>query len=566
MEDASKHKRKIDLEFVPDEATAESIDYFNVVVVWPSKDNWNDQGYKLLVDFVIRAEGKVYRPEKSAAMIFDHFRNSREAILSLGNGRRFSGEAEHFSFASLQMEVNEYRQIGRFFSVDTAILALEAMHDVVVEERKATPRRWLEEVKKLEAFSVGLLRLTSRYFAYRRGYDFLIGNEAEAIRKSSASAELTFQLDGFSAPHAVPLNFGRTGSVSRRINVLIGRNGVGKSQTLAQLVRALAFPRSVKAKIAPHGEFNRVIAFSGIAGQSALPTQSPSPRALQYHFYNLSPGHIRRKRHPSTTALLDLLRSKDYLKDLPRLDVFAEAIGNWMSLKQIYLPLLDFESNLDAGWRSLIVQGGIGYISVDELKNLYELRQLVSIAAVDQTKSPSFKFGDKLSPLSSGQELYFRFALHLCESIDVGTLVLIDEPENHLHPNFVTDLMALLRDILAQTGSFALIASHSPFVVREVTHDDVVILERGEDGRPLTRSPRLHTLGASVGAVSLYVFGDDTLATLTRLTLQSQQLPRSSGDEEAFKRLAEEYSNEAISHIRSVLLERESIKDFGGSP
>ncbi len=64
-------------------------------------------------------------------------------------------------------------------------------------------------------------------------------------------------------------------------------------------------------------------------------------------------------------------------------------------------------------------------------------------------------------PLSSGQELFFRFALNLSTFIEAGTLVLLDEPENHLHPTFITRLMALLRHVLRSTGSFAVIATHS---------------------------------------------------------------------------------------------------------
>jgi predicted ATPase len=553
-------KRRFQLQFVADEAEAEAILETDVVVVWPSKDPWNDQGYRLLVEFKINADDLVYKPKRPAAMLFDHFRNTREGILSLGNGRRHPSETDSHTFASLQMEVNEYRNIGRALGRTAAILALEALHDVVVEERKAKPRAWLEKVKKSEAFYAGLLRPTSRYFAYRRGYDFLIGNEVEAVSRSSASAELTFQLDAFGKAHEIPLSFGQTETVNRRINVLIGRNGVGKSQTLSRLVTALAHPTSSRASIEPKGEFNRVIAFSGIAGQTSLPRSSPASGALQYHFYNLSPGHISRKRHPVTAAMVDIMRSTDYLTDVRRLDVFSGAVRGWVSLKQIYLPLQPSDPDAKYHWRHPISQDGVRYISVDEIKNQYELQQLVSLGAIDQSKAPGFKFGKFLSPLSSGQELFFRFALHLCTSIDVGTLVLIDEPENHLHPNFITGLMALLRDVLSQTGSFALIASHSPFVVREVTHHDVIILERDEDGLPTVRRPRLRTLGASVAAVSLYVFGDETISTLTRLTLEGQRVPKGPMDEDVFGRLAEIYSNEAISYIRSELFERQSVQ------
>ncbi len=563
--EAEDTKRVFKLVFATDEVEAQAISRTDVVIVWPAADRWNDQGHTLLVNFVIRADGAdPYWPERPAAMVFSGFKDSHEVIKSLANQQGESSDSRT-AFASLQMEVNEYRRLGRLLSLSVARSALEAMHDLVVEEQKVSPRPWLEEVKNLEAFSIGLLRPTSRYFAYRRGYDFLIGNEAEAIKMSSACAELTFKLDAFTEPHVIPLSFGKTSEVSRRINVLIGRNGVGKSQTLSRLITALAFPMSKKARIQPFGEFNRVIAFSGVAAQSALPSKSPAPRNLQYHYFNLSPGHGRGKRHPITAALVDIIRNDDYLNDMRRVNVLAESIEDWMSLDRVYLPLKGREIDPDVPWQRSVVQGGIRYACVDDLVNMGELRQLKGLGYVDQSKPPRFGFAEKLTPLSSGQELFFRFALHLSGSIDIGTLVLVDEPENHLHPNFVTELMALLRRILAQTGSFSLIASHSPFVVREVTHNDVLILKRDENGAPDIQSPRLRTLGASVAAVSLYVFGDDTLTTLARLTLESQDVPHDAFDESVFERLADEYSNEAISHIRSVLLERQA-QGNGGTP
>lgn len=561
--EAEDTKRMFKLVFATEEAQALAMPRTEVVIVWPAADRWNDQGYRLLVDFLIRADGEdQYRPERPAAMIFSGFKDSHEAIKSLANQQGVPSDSEP-AFASLQMEVNEYRRLGRLLSHSAAKSALEAMHDLVIEEQKVSPRPWLEEVKNLEAFSIGLLRPTSRYFAYRRGYDFLIGNEAEAIKMSSAYAELTFKLNAFTEPHVIPLSFGKTNEVSRRINVLIGRNGVGKSQTLSRLITALAFPMSEKARIRPSGEFNRVIAFSGVAAQSALPSKSPAPRNLQYHYFNLSPGHGRRKRHPMTAALVDIIRNDDYLNDMRRVDVLAESIEDWMSLDRVYLPLRGGEIDPDVTWLRSVAHRGIRYVCVDDLVNTGELRQLKALGHVDQSKPPRFEFADRLAPLSSGQEFFFRFALHLSGTIDVGTLVLVDELENHLHPNFVTELMALLRRILAQTGSFALIASHSPFVVREVTHNDVLILKRDEKGAPDVQRPRLRTLGASVAAVSLYVFGDETLTTLARLTLESQDVPHDAFDEAVFERLADEYSNEAISHIRSVLLERQAKANQG---
>lgn len=64
--------------------------------------------------------------------------------------------------------------------------------------------------------------------------------------------------------------------------------------------------------------------------------------------------------------------------------------------------------------------------------------------------------------------------------IENGSLLLIDEPETHLHPNFISLIISALHKILTATGSYSIISTHSVYIVREVPQDQVIILERGE--------------------------------------------------------------------------------------
>ena len=119
--------------------------------------------------------------------------------------------------------------------------------------------------------------------------------------------------------------------------------------------------------------------------------------------------------------------------------------------------------------------------------------------------------------LSSGQITFIQFAAHACLHIENGTMVLFDEPEIHLHPRFVTEFVRLLDQLLEYTGSQAILATHSPYVVREVTQSQVLIL-RVSEGRIDAIEPRLRTFGADIGAISTFVFGDPLYgSTLTDL-------------------------------------------------
>lgn len=68
--------------------------------------------------------------------------------------------------------------------------------------------------------------------------------------------------------------------------------------------------------------------------------------------------------------------------------------------------------------------------------------------AIDPKGEPVRILNGKTYPLSSGQLAFFRFALNATLFVENGTLVLLDEPETHLHPNLVADFIQLLDRIL----------------------------------------------------------------------------------------------------------------------
>ncbi|WP_176015476.1 AAA family ATPase [Burkholderia sp. BCC0398] len=109
--------------------------------------------------------------------------------------------------------------------------------------------------------------------------------------------------------------------------------------------------------------------------------------------------------------------------------------------------------------------------------------------------------------LSSGQKslllMTARLFLH-----GERKLIFIDEPENHLHPQYVTLLMQTLQTTLIAMESRAVVITHSPFVVREVDKGAIQILELDERSMPCLYQTSLQTFGGDVAQISDYVFGD----------------------------------------------------------
>jgi energy-coupling factor transporter ATP-binding protein EcfA2 len=216
---------------------------------------------------------------------------------------------------------------------------------------------------------------------------------------------------------------------------------------------------------------------------------------------------------PLGRALLDLIRDESKLLNRTRFKIFQDIVDPVLPLALIHLPLRRRPR-------------GIHGIKTDENGRLWtslsnvpssEQARLTLAAAVDTSRELALIDSDsKTFPPSSGQRVYLRFATLALSVISQGSLIVLDEPETHLHPNFISEFMNLLHELLIATSSIALVATHSPYVVREVPTACVHVVER-DANVPSIGKVHLKTLGASVSSISDAVFGDATVTKFHRI-------------------------------------------------
>lgn len=572
------------------------------VVLWPHEDRSSDAGYRIQAGMCVRMHLSPVVLKEPIVFFAEAYDECLEAMESVLQGKQIAQVETEFLntpsrgtndkgrpwFATLQGSIEGYRTLVRSFGAQNAKEVLRAAHDVLAYDIGFSTTGTLKDVTRSTVFQRAVLRSNERYFAYRRGSDVLDGHEASALAKSSARAIVRFRLSGFNGRHEIAFDFRNTELFDRRINVLIGENGVGKSQTLVNIVGGLSMSKK-SSSFSSDEPFSRVIAFSAAPSKSSLPGKLRSQKILLYRHFALSPIWMPVKGGKQLTAsLIDLARDSTRIADVSRLELFARAVKEWLPLSRVGLPVKRGHGT-NAHYTT---STGQAYLPLNRLlRPVGEVTERL-LADLDLNEGPEFFSVDvdaevvgelsaeadiqnlpgwmrrgepqprRLQSLSSGQELFFRFSLNLCAFIEAGTLVLVDEPENHLHPTFISRLMSLMREVLRGTGSFAVVATHSPFVVREVTRMDVSIMSRTEEGMPLVRHPRLQTLGASVAAVSGYVFGDETVPVLARLT--EEAFSRAYGrnmdpnDEDELQLLGRELSSEAVGFIRKRLLRETS--------
>lgn len=253
-----------------------------------------------------------------------------------------------------------------------------------------------------------------------------------------------------------------------RVNVLVGRNGSGKSTLLSRLAR-IAFAsttervaqplRSLGTMLPPGVGFPRIviIAFSPF-DNFKLPGSDARNKAQIAKDMQRGVGRF---------AFIGL---RDFAAEaqVPISDLPASELGqttsdndrvNQTQLKSISELVEDFEKyrskiNADTN-RQLVLR-----------QALYKLKEgLVSEEWLD---SPATGTAEEAAAWfrqrSTGHKIALLVIFGLVAQLENRSLVLVDEPETHLHPPLLSAMMHAFRDVLREFESSALVATHSPVV------------------------------------------------------------------------------------------------------
>ena len=93
--------------------------------------------------------------------------------------------------------------------------------------------------------------------------------------------------------------------------------------------------------------------------------------------------------------------------------------------------------------------------------------------------------------------------------IKENSLIIIDEPENTLHPNFEIGFIKILNAILEKFNSYAIIATHSSIIAREIPTKfiNMIVLDEDKDIVEIQK-PVMKSFGASITDITNYIFDD----------------------------------------------------------
>lgn len=267
------------------------------------------------------------------------------------------------------------------------------------------------------------------------------------------------------------------------VHVLVGRNGAGKTRFIQTLVNAVLERDS---KEAPRGVLKRLganqdeWAFAGLVSVSfsAFDEFEPPPQAsklkLRAAFVGLRAqqnvdGHVHEALKTKDELAGDFVNSFEVCKGEPRR-------ARWLN--------------------------AVRTLASDPLFAEVEVERLLQIDNEGWKETTAHVF----KKLSSGHAVVLLTITRLVELVDENTLVVLDEPEGHLHPPLLSAFIRAVSDLLVSRNGIALISTHSPVVLQEVPQSCVWLLRRTKTLATLERPPT-ETFGESAGILTREVFG-----------------------------------------------------------
>jgi predicted ATPase len=277
-----------------------------------------------------------------------------------------------------------------------------------------------------------------------------------------------------------------TSSIPTNVHVLIGRNGVGKTRLLSLMTKALVAKdatakQSGKFELSERGQnsgtFANVVAvsFSAFDEAELLPDRGTSSDALGFSFIGLrgwtsdSPTAPIKPKSPQMLAT-------EFCNSLKECRIGARR-RRWTHV-------------------------------IDTLQSDPVFRAAQLAGMIDADLSEKEELADVLKTfkaLSSGHKIVLLTLTRLVEKVEERTLVLIDEPEAHLHPPLLSAMTRAISELMVKRNGVAVVATHSPIILQEVPKSCVWIINRILTASKAER-PTIETFGESVGILSREVF------------------------------------------------------------
>lgn len=434
-------------------------------------DHWND--YSFVTMFLMKIfdhDGKEHR----IGNIKIGFKGQKEEIYTYRKIRDdFSGntfESLPDNYFSLGQDVDFYVEIMKL-SDDIGKHILANLNDIAYKSE------FLTRIQDEAVFRTSLMRgvreqtITEQFIRVLNGNAPLSNFDFYFIRdenEEKSGINLEFNVKANSTP-------------STNIHAIIGRNGVGKTTLLNGMIKSFidtkddsegafhqkdppGFLSNTEFKKIGNDYFSHLVAVSFSVFDPFIPNHDDFKH---YHYIGLKESNEKLK-DPKVYF------EDDFMKSFFICKTFFAKRERWLNA----IKNLESDDNF-AG------------MQLNEFMNeSYSEEDILKV----------------VKRMSSGHASVLLIITQLVATIEEKTLVLLDEPESHLHPPLLSAFIRALSDLLDNRNGVAIIATHSPVVLQEIPKSCVWKIERtGKITAPFR--PKIETFGESIDILTRDIFG-----------------------------------------------------------
>lgn len=263
--------------------------------------------------------------------------------------------------------------------------------------------------------------------------------------------------------------------IQNRVIALIGKNGAGKTQLLSQLVNDIHSKNWQKLN-------DKELIFSKI--------------------FTISYSIFDRFRIPRPNAEFNYVYCG--LKKTENSFLSHQEIDGM--IKQSFEKLVK-RNELKDKWYNIL----LSFIEKSQLDLIIKHTEIVVKGfyneVIKEKEIIDTGWAEFFKTLSSGQSIMLNVMTRLLSEIRYDSLILFDEPETHLHPNAISELISIIFDIINQFESFCIVSTHSPIIIQQIRAENVLILERDGDTCNVS-SPSNDSFGENLTSITEDIFGN----------------------------------------------------------
>ena len=440
---------------------------FPVIVL--HNDTWNDFGYFITFHVIL-------------------FKSQRESIV-IGDIKILEKEKETTSlpasFPKLEStqcslgQTLEYYELLKHNLPDDFKEILMSLNDIAINHDLA------KDFEAERGYKDALFRFSSAEKAFDEASLLLFENRRKI--NESLAFSYSMRIEEATAEHKVGFDFINDENLPYRINVLIGKNGTGKTRFLGSMVESISGVNP-EQRFEPYNPlFNKIIAIS-YSSFDDFP-KPPQTTIFSYKYIGL---RTEKEDVISDRQLgVKLRQAFTYILENDRAEI-------WFNITNKIIPL-----------------SHLGLDQIDDLTTAW-------------VKNISY---EKAKRLSSGQSIILFILTELIANIQPQSLILFDEPETHLHPSAIAQLMICFYDILYRFESYAVISTHSPIIIQDVPAKYISVFER-HGNLPIIRKLSLETFGENISELTSIAFGTVDVKELYKTYLESLSKANFGGIEE----------------------------------